>query len=269
MKTLFYKNKFLVFLAIASYLYIPTVYAESIRDKPHFEITASSINASVNEPDQVWDFSSLYLYRKNDYGTFGGIINYASRLNKTATQGMAVLMPKVNDDIWLDLRYGYANTPELIPDQTYKFEVYKNISKTVVVSFGDTYKRITSTYFNTYTLSIGKYWGYYYFAFRPYYFVPKAGPRSALFRFEAKRYWDNPDKNFGFAFATGTSPDLFDLLTVQFFKVQNNIFLVEGQQPLNDAWSFLYGAGYETQLFPSGFIRRLPFINLGIKARMA
>jgi len=242
--------------------------ALTAKEKPLFELTAFSSNAAVNSPDQIWDFSSLYLYRKNEYGAFGGVLNYTNRLNKNATQLYLNMQPKVNETMWFDLGYGYSNTPELFPNNMYFLEAYKKLGKTWVVSVGDTYKLIDRTYFNTLTASIGKYVGNYYLGFRPYHFVPKAGPSSTLLRFEAKKFGDNPDQYIGVSFATGTSPDLFDLLTVTFFKVKENIFFIQGQQPVNDAWTFLYGAGYQTQEFPSQFIRRLAYLNIGLKVKV-
>ncbi|WP_133131249.1 YaiO family outer membrane beta-barrel protein [Legionella yabuuchiae] len=243
--------------------------SDSIRDKSHFELTASTLNAQVNSPNEIWDFSSLFFYHKSQYGSFGGSANFSSRLNNSAWQTYLNAIPNLTEKFWLDLGYGFSNTPELFPNDLVKGEAFAKITDTIVISGGNTYNKIEESYFNTYTASIAKYIGYYYLGFRPYHFVPKTGPKSTLYRFEAKKFWENPDKYVGVYFSTGTSPDLFDLLTFEFFKVKNNILMLEGQQPISDKLLFKLGAGLETQKFPNDFLRRLYYFNFAIKLRMA
>lgn len=245
---------------------------QSIRYRPHFELTGFTSNANVTNgvtrPDTIWDWSSVSLYRKNEYGAFGVGVNYANRQGYGAPQVYINAQPNITKNIWLDLTYAQANKPNIYPDNTVVGEGYVAFGKGFEVSAGEGYRKIRNTYFNTITGSLGAYLSNYYFSFRPEYFVPKAGPDSLLYTVKARRYGeDNPDQYIGLVFATGTSPDLFDLLTVTFFKVKNNIFLFEGQQPINDYLLFLYGGGYETQKFPNDFIRRLGYGNIGLKLR--
>ena len=242
---------------------------ETVTPPPYYEITALTSNADVNQPDQIWDFSSLNLYRHNEYGAFGGAINYANRKGFGASQLYLNAIPSVNESLWFDLGYGYANKPELFANNTIYTEVYKKLNGNYVVSLGNNYKTIKNTYFDTITGSIGKYVGYYYFGFRPNHYVTKSGPDSTLLTFDARKYGDNPDQYIGVSFSTGTSPDLYDLITVNFFKVKNNIFFIQGQQPLQEKIFFIYGAGYETQKFPNQFLRRLAYLNIGLKLRVA
>ncbi|KTC66311.1 TRP containing protein (plasmid) [Legionella adelaidensis] len=234
---------------------------------PYFEATLFSGFADVNEPDEVWNLSSLYLYRKNEWGAFGGAVNYANRLDQQGTQLYLNAQPKLNTDTWVDLGYGYANTPELFPDRTYQLELFHKLTQTFIISAGESYKTLPLTYFNTVDISAGKYWKNYYFELKPYHYIPKKGPHSTLWQGKARRYFADEDQYIGIVLAYGTSPDLFDLLTVNFIKVKNRIFLVEGQQPLNKYFLILYGAGLESQEFPSGFTRRLADLNIGLKAR--
>lgn len=245
---------------------------QSIRYRPHFELTGFTSNANVTHgvtrPDTIWDWSSVSLYRKSEYGAFGVGVNYANRQSYGAPQVYINAQPNITENIWLDLTYAQANKPNIYPDNTVVGEGYFALGKGYELSAGEGYRKIRNTYFNTITGSLGSYLGNYYFSFRPQYFAPKAGPDSLLYTLKARRYSEeNPDQYIGLVFATGTSPDLFDLLTVTFFKVKNNIFLFEGQQPINDYLLFLYGGGYETQKFPNDFIRRLGYGNIGLKLR--
>jgi YaiO family outer membrane protein len=242
---------------------------KKIRDKPHFVIGAYASNMDVNRPDQIWNISSIYLYRKNEYGAFGGAINRTRRNSRDAAQGYINFQPKLGDNLWFDLGYGKANNPNLFPDDLWLGEVFAKLTKAIIISGGANYKKIARTNLNTMTGSISTYLGYYYLSIRPIHFVPKAGPKSTLYQVKARKYYDNPDKYIGFVLSSGTSPDLFDLLTVSFFKVKDNIFLFEGQQPVNDMLAFQYGTGYETQKFPNGFKRKFLYLNVGIKVRAA
>lgn len=64
----------------------------------------------------------------------------------------------------------------------------------------------------------------------------------------------------------GTSPDLTDLLTVDFIKIKDRLFLFEVQQPLNKTISIQYGIGYEEMLYPKQLLRTLVHFDLGLKA---
>lgn len=237
---------------------------------PYWELTAYTLNASVNTPPNVWDWSSVYLYRKNQYGAFGGAVNYANRFGQSVSQLLLNAQPKITDKLWLDVGYANANNPTLLPDDTIFGEVYGIVGNSVELSLGDSYKKIEHTYFNTYTGSIGKYISNYYFSFRPNHYVPKSGPKSTLYTVRARRYGvDNPAQYFGIGYSAGTSPDLYDLLTVTFFRVRENIIFVEGQQPITNSFAFIYGAGYETQKYPNAFVRRLPYMNIGVKLAIA
>ena len=242
-----------------------------IKDTPHFELIGITTNASAtnfNKPTAVWDWSGITLYRKNEYGAFGGGVNYANRQGMGAPQLYLNAQPKINKNIWLDLTYAQANKPNILPNNTLIAEINMLIGNGFELSAGEGYRKIKNTYFNTISAGIGKYIGNYYFSFRPDYFVPKSGPRSILYTIKARRYSeDNSEQYIGVVLASGTSPDLFDLLTVSFFNVKNSIFLLEGQQPIKDTLFFLYGGGYETQKYPNGFTRRLAYGTLGLKLR--
>ncbi|HEM0360561.1 TPA: YaiO family outer membrane beta-barrel protein, partial [Legionella pneumophila] len=221
-------------------------------DLPYYELTAFTINADVNKPDSIWDWSSVFLYRKSKQGAYGVGVNYANRQGTGDPQVLFNAQPKLNDSVWLDLSYAYANNPNLFPKNKVFAEGYAKLGKTVVLSVGDQYNQIENKYFNAYTGSIAKYVGNYYLSFRPTHFVPKSGPKSTLYTVKVRKYSDTePNQYIGVILASGYSPDLYDLLSVDFIKVKNSIFWIEGLQSISKKLAFIYGSGYEIQVFPN------------------
>ena len=222
----------------------------------------------VNGRREFWSYSSVYLYRVNKFGSFGGAVNSARRNWTSGSQLIVNPQPKLNNNSWLDLNYGYANNPILFPNTLWGGELYTKLTYSMVASIGDIYKKVLKTYFNTYTGSISQYINNYFISVRPFHFVPKKRsnnqPISTLIQVTARKYGDDPRKFFGVTVAGGTSPDLFDLETVNFFKLKDYYILVGGQLPLSKYFAIQYGTGFEYQKFPSGFIRRLYYINFGI-----
>jgi len=51
--------------------------------------------------------------------------------------------------------------------------------------------------------------------------------------------------------------------------VRERIIFIQGQQPLNDKFFIIYGAGFEEQIFPNGLKRTLSYGNMGLKFRFA
>ncbi|MDP3268023.1 MAG: YaiO family outer membrane beta-barrel protein [Legionella sp.] len=252
---------------------LPPVETESVSigDKPHWNLIATSLNSMVTNPDQVWDWSSLLLYRKNQYGSFGGGINYANRLGRDDIQGMINFQPKLSNKVWLDLTYAGANNPYLFPNVILKGEIFALLTPSIQVSLGDDYRKINGrTYFNTLLGSAGIYVENYFISFSPKYYRPNAGSCSTLYTITGTRYSnENPNKFLSLVFSWGTSPDLFDLVTVNFIRVRERIIFIQGQQPLNDKFFIIYGAGFEEQVFPNGLKRTLSYGNMGLKFRFA
>jgi YaiO family outer membrane protein len=240
-----------------------------LRDKPHYEIGGFADNLAVNKPDQIWNISSIYLYRKNEYGAFGINLNPTNRNQQKAVQLYLNAIPKLTNNVWLDLGYGYANNPNLFPNQLGFGEIYIKTTKTLIVSGGGSYKKIDKTNLNMFTASIANYFGQYFISLRPIHFMPNSGPKSTLYKLKLRKYADNPDSYIGIILASGTAPDLYDLLTVNFIKTRSNIGLLEGQQAISDSIMFQYGGGYETQLFPNQLLRRFVHLDIGIKIRVA
>jgi YaiO family outer membrane protein len=224
----------------------------------------------VEPPLQTWNYSSLYFNRKLKNLSYGMAINYAKRATD-AEQIWWALAPKITQNSWLDLNYAYSDKPEIFPNHLVSGEFYYEILQELTVSGGGMYRKIATTYLSSYTASIAKTIKQYTLSFRPIYFQPKSGPNSTLYRFHLRRYMDesNQDAYIGLIYLTGTSPDLFDLLTVNFFNVKEQIFLVECQFAVTNSLLLGLGGGYETQRFLLHRKRNLTYLNLGIKYKFA
>ncbi|WP_064101341.1 YaiO family outer membrane beta-barrel protein [Legionella oakridgensis] len=224
-------------------------------------------NMDVTMPAQYWNYSSVSLYRHSENVHYGIELNYANRFNHNGIQGGLVFMPKLSRNTQLRLAYFSANQPELFPDHTVYGELYQNVLDNVTVSGGGYYQKLSNTYFNTYTGSIDVYASRFLFSFRPLYYQTKSGPDSILYRLHVRFYADNPDQYVGLIGYIGSSPDLFNLFTVNFLRVREKIIMAESQFVINKSLLFQLGGGYENQQFPDNRERGLFYLNVGLKYR--
>ncbi len=229
--------------------------------------TATSV-MDVTLPQQYWNYSSMSLYREDKQITYGAVMNYASRLGKEALQGGIAIIPKINKHTWISTQYSYANNPSLFADHTVYGEIFQNIFNGFTVSAGNEYRKISKTYFNTYTASLKTYVGSYSLTFRPFIYRTKAGPNSILYRTSLHYDFDDPDQYIEVSYYTGYSPDLFNLATVEFFKVHEQIIMVKSQFKLSKALLFQLGGGHENQKFLKNRQREITYLNLGFKYRI-
>ncbi|MDI9819352.1 MULTISPECIES: tetratricopeptide repeat protein [unclassified Legionella] len=235
---------------------------------PRYTFSAGTSIMDVTLPRQYWNFSSMSLYREAEHLNYGAIMNYARRLGMEAVQGGIAVNPQINKDTWFETSYYYANSPSLFPDHTVYGEMFQNLFGAFTVSAGNTYRKIAKTYFNTYTANLTTYAGSYSFSFRPFIYRTKSGPNSILYRMSLHYDFDDPDQYVEVAYYTGYSPDLFDLTTVDFFKVHEQIIMVKAQAKISNALMIQIGGGYENQKFLNNRQRELTYLNLGLKYRM-
>lgn len=236
---------------------------------PHFIAGIFTDTMLVNRPEQTWNLSNLYGFWVNNWGSFGGSLNYATRYGIQALQGEVNAIPKITKNVFLDLAYAHSNRPELFPTDMERAEIYAYLPNGIEASFGGAHRNIAQFRLNSITGSLGKYFGNYYLNFRPIYFKPGAGSTSLLYRVVFRRHTDKPNQFIGLVLMDGTSPDLTDLLSVDFIRVRNRLILIEGFQPITQSFGFQYGVGYEDLLYPNSFLRKLVHINFGIKIGFA
>jgi len=233
----------------------------------HNEFGIFDSHMSVKNPNEPWNIVSLYGFRKNEYGSFGGFVNYQYRPEHTGYQWGLAATPLLTNSTYLDLSYAYSDQPNLFANDDIYAEAYQYLPKGFQISLGDDYRKITSSYLNAYTGSIASVITNYEFRLRPIHYVPNQGPQSTMYKLTARRFGENPDQYLGLVYATGQSPDLDNLQTINFFKINDDIYMFEGQQPFNSKFLMQYGLGYEHQVFPNGKVRRFYYVNLGAKFR--
>ena len=235
---------------------------------PRYVFSAGTSIMDVTLPRQYWNYSSLSLFREGESVSYGAIMNYASRLGMEAVQGGIAVIPKINKNTWFSTAYYYANNPSLFADHTVYGEMFQNLFGVFTVSGGNEYRKIAKTYFNTYTASLTTYAGSYSFSFRPFIYRTQSGPNSILYRMSLQYTFDDPDQYVEVSYYTGYSPDLFNLITVDFFKVHEQIIMAKAQVKLNKALMVQLGGGYENQKFLNNRQRELTYLNLGFKYRL-
>lgn len=232
---------------------------------PNYVAGVYTDNMFVNTPNQFWNLSNLYAYKITPLGSFGASVNYTERYNNQALQLELNAIPKLTKSLYFDLAYAYSDTPQLFPTHLERAEAYLLLPNETEVSLGGAHREIAQFRLESATGSIGKYIGRYYLNFRPTHFTPGSGPTSIFYKLGLRRYGDDPRQYVGVVLGDGYSPDLTDLLTVDFIKVRNRLAFFEGQQPINQNFAFQYGVGYEDLRYPNNLLRTLVHINLGIK----
>lgn len=234
------------------------------------EIGISTDNAYVSDVHSVWNWSSIYYSRDTIYGVATARVNYSSRLNQNAPQYELDFSPRFNRNIYADLSVAFASKPAIFPDVATSGEAYVNIPGFFELSGGAKYAKIAQTFFVTYTSSISFYPQKYWFNFRPYYFVPKGHKNtSILYTLKARRYFgENLDHYFGIGAGSGKSPDLADLLTVNFIVIQNKYINASYGFPiLNHHVIAELGVGYQRWNYPTNLVRNLYDGSVAFKYR--
>lgn len=234
--------------------------------KSQFGFNQQSIIAT--SPDGYWDFTNLYYTHDTDFGTMISSLNYARRFGYTGFQFAMEAITNVNKYIYFDLNAAYADNLNLFPNWTFGAEGYFSIPHFIDISAGNLYRNINPTYFNTYTMSFSKDVGDFWLSFRPYAFVPKTGTSSVYYTLTTRRYLGTVDHFVSMTLGYGVTPDLASLETVDFITVDDKAISLTYQRPLdNHRWIINVGASYENQIFPSGMVRQLTGVDVGLRVR--
>ena len=102
-----------------------------------------------------------------------------------------------------------------------------------------------------------------------YFFAPKDHSKnSILYTGVIRRYFDTVDHFLSLGLGSGHSPDLSDLLTVNFIVIRNNYVTLTYEFPIiNHHYIVDLGAGYQRWQYPSNLVRNLYNGSVGIKYR--
>lgn len=225
---------------------------------PYTAGTYNLIN-HASDVNQTWYYDRLYFGADTPYGYFEARGNYANRLDQEGTQAQLEFDPVINKYLYLQLQTGYSDELSLFPHYLFGAEAYVSLPKWIDLSLGDSYRNLGSTYLNSYTGSIAKTIGSYWFSFRPYHFIPSDnGPTSTLYTASIRRYFATPDSYIEISGGTGQSPDLTDLQTASFIKVDDDYVQAKLHFPVaNHRFLVSVGPAYEKLVYPSGNVREL------------
>lgn len=232
------------------------------------EVGIITDNAYVQDIHSIWDYSSIYYTRDINKGRIGGRVNFASRIGLNAAQYELDYSPRLSQNAYFDFSTAYSSQAALFPNWMGRGEGFLKVASNTEVSAGYQYSQITSSYFNTYTSSITFYQGNNLITFRPYFFIPKSNNNSILYTANVRHYFDVGDHYISIAGGSGTSPDIADLLTVNFIVIQNSFVNVNYEFPiLNHLFVIDIGAGYQRWVYPSQLVRNIYDGKAGIKYR--
>lgn len=233
------------------------------------EIGIYTLNDYVSDLHSVWNYSSLHYSLDTPVGRVNAQVNYANRLGIQGYEEQLDFTPIFNQYLSVELLGKHSNVPSLFPGYTLGAEPYVSFPNFLTVSAGGLHAHIIrSTFFNRYTASLIKEIDKYWLSFRPYYFVPNAGPRSVLYTATIRRYICENDFYVNLTLGAGKSPDLSDLETLNFLVINNRFISLGIKFPLfNHNLSVDLGTDYAQWTYPSGLVRRLYGGSAGLSYR--
>lgn len=233
------------------------------------EIGIASLNEHVTDLGANWDFSTLYYTRETSLGFVTARINYATRLGENAPQGEFEFVPIFNQYVYFDLDATFANKPAIFPKYSTLVEGYGTIPNFLTLSFGRYYAQIIhSTHYRRSTISLSKSLPAYWLSFRTNHYVPARGGSSTLYIGTIRRYFNTNDFYINFTAGYGRSPDLSDLITLNFLVIRNRFANVGVRFPICHHRVLVdLGVDYQNWKYPSGLLRQLYGVNAGLNFR--
>lgn len=215
-------------------------------------------------------YGTVQVGQSTKYGMAIARINTAHRFGENGFQGEIDLYPRITNDIYGYVNYGYSQNTTVFPNHRVGGELYTAIGKRFEVSLGMRYLYFNSASTVTmYTGSVGCYYKKYWFNIRPF-ITPQEDGVDVSTSLLARRYlkesrsWITLRGSFGF------SPDARRIQVGQGEQIQIlQTYLVgaEWQQTLSQNWMFILGFNYTKQelAFSPGDFVNIYTPSLGIK----
>lgn len=240
---------------------------------PHLArgVNEVGINSEVDYISDLkteWQYSNAYYNRDMPWGLLSLNLNNTTRFGVTANQGQLNLLPVVNRNLYFRLTAAYANQPLLFPTYIGGAEAFFS-GAPLELSFGSTYSYILPQIaFTQYTASFSKEWRKYWLSFRPIFYMPQFGNQSTLYTATLIRYFGPKDTYVKLTAATGRSPDLANLTTIDFIVIKNNYVTLNVQVPLLQHRLLLnIGGDFQHWVFPNSLVRNISGMNIGLNYR--
>ncbi|MBA2654796.1 MAG: tetratricopeptide repeat protein [Gammaproteobacteria bacterium] len=223
----------------------------------------------VSDLDQWWNSSTTYLTHHGEAADLNMLVNFAQRRGIKGTQEEVLWVPFLDKNVRMEVDMAFSNKIALFPRFASRAEGYFNIPKFIEFSVGQYYADIQRTHYSYTTYSLTKEFAKAYINFRSIRYLPEVGEASTLYILNLKGYFKNDNDHFVWVtLGTGKSPDLNDLLTVDFIVIKNDFIYLGYHFPvLNNKVAFNIGGDYQSQVFPTGRKRELMGGIFGIQAR--
>ncbi|HEY3389067.1 MAG TPA: YaiO family outer membrane beta-barrel protein [Prolixibacteraceae bacterium] len=219
-----------------------------------------------------WNFASAAVgHKTSTFGTVTLRYNYAQRFGNVGNQIEVDAYPAIAKGIYMYLNAGISNKKNF-PYSRISAEPYFKLPAGFEMSLGLRYmnfdnNRIAAMDSNKvliYTGTIGKYYGNYWFSFRPY-LTPGKDGWSKSASITIRRYFNDADNYLSLILGTGVSPDeqqyAFD--PVLYYLKSNKIGL-EYQQKIGHRFFLNCGTGFATEEIRVGSKRNRLSFDLGV-----
>ena len=178
---------------------------ELIKNKIALSYSYDYFNNSAYNKDP-WQLMYLQYSRKTLLGTVIGRVNYANRFDSDAFQLEADAYPKISENDYLYLNYGFSHMSGF-PRQRGGFEWNRSFPRSFEGSLGARLLHfVGSKRVIIYTGSFGKYIGNYWFSLRPF-VTPGSDGTSVSTYLMVRRYFSDPENYVGLRLGVGSSPD--------------------------------------------------------------
>lgn len=199
-----------------------------------------------------WQMGIVSLSRKTKFGSVIGRVNLASRFGTTAAQYEVDAWPRISENNYGYLNYGFSRNT-IFPHDRLGFEWYHNFPKAFEGSAGMRMLFFSSSSVDIYTATIGKYLGNYWISLRSF-VTPGGTGTSVSGLLQIRRYFSDPENYLGFRVGYGVSPDDNRNLinTAQRLTLKNQSVRFEFNHLMKQVWIFNGGVLWNNEEIRSG-----------------
>ena len=218
-----------------------------------------------------WSFGSIAIGRKTKtFGTVTFRYNFARRFENDGHQIEIDAYPAIAKGIYMYLNMGISNKKNF-PYSRFSMEPYFKLPASFEFSVGFRYMNFDDTRIAAfdsnkvmiYTGTIGKYYGNYWFSFRPY-LTPGKDEWSKSVNLTVRRYFADADSYLSFIVGSGFSPDEQQYAFNPGYYLKSNKIALEYQQKFASRIFLNCGVGFAREEIRVGTKRNRFSIDLGI-----
>lgn len=222
--------------------------------------------------DSPWKFGSVAIGRKTSkLGTVTLRYNYAERFGSAGNQLEIDAYPTIAKGIYLYCSTAISNKKNF-PYSRFSIEPYTKLPASFEMSLGFRYLNFDDSRFVVfdaskvmiYTGSIGKYYGDYWFSFRPY-LTPGKDGWSKSANLIVRRYLSDEDSYFSLILGTGLSPDEQQYAyNPSLSYLKSSKIALEYQQKIGSGFFLNCGTGFAREEITTGTKRNRFTLDVGV-----